>query len=300
MKYRRFTKVQNKDISVLGFETSSLTLIQNKTKIDKETARLLITTAFKEGINLFNSSYNYKNKDAESVLGDILKEENLRDKVFLSNSSPISLITEESDFQLVFHEQLKRLKTEYIDFYSLEISTPEDWSRIKSLHGLQFLEKHKRSGLIKHIGFSFKGNFDYFKTIIDEYQNWDFCEVEFNYLKDESTEDSTHPGWQGVAYAGRKSVGVIISNPFNGGILANPPRGILPIFANASVPRIPAEWALRFVLESQDVVTTIAGMKAIDQVLIDCGIASSSAPNSLPKSQLEVIEKAKEWLEANS
>ena len=79
--------------------------------------------------------------------------------------------------------------------------------------------------------------------------------------------------------------------PLRGGLLANPPVGVRNIFANAEVPRLPAEWAFRFVWENQEVVTALSGMNSEDQVLVNAAVASTAFPNSMPNAQIEVIKK---------
>lgn len=295
MKYRKFPKIQDKEISVLGFGTMRLPLINNTKEIDVETTRTIIKTAISEGVNYFDTAYPYHEEKSEVVLGKILKEESLRDSIYIADKCPTWLINDENDFEKILDEQLSRLQTDYIDFYLLHALNATSWEKIKKLHGLQFLEKAKRSGKIKHIGFSFHDSFDVFKKIIDEYNNWEFCQIQYNYIDEDTVEKGANPGWQALAYAGRKSIGVIVMEPLHGGLLATPPKNLLKIFASAETPRIPAEWAFKFVWESQDVVTALSGMNSLDQIFINCALASAATPNSLPQKELEVIEKAKKW-----
>ena len=86
--------------------------------------------------------------------------------------------------------------------------------------------------------------------------------------------------------------------PLRGGLLANPPVGIRNIFASADVPRLPAEWALRYVWENQEVITALSGMNDENQILVNCAVASTAFPNSMPNSQLEVVKKAQSWFDS--
>jgi predicted aldo/keto reductase-like oxidoreductase len=155
------------------------------------------------------------------------------------------------------------------------------------------LEKAKATGKIKHIGFSFHDNLETFKKIVDEYENFEFCQIQYNYIDEDTEKRPQNPGWQGLKYAGKKELGVIIMEPLRGGLLANPPVGVRNIFANAEVPRLPAEWAFRFVWENQEVVTALSGMNSEDQILVNSAVASTAFPNSMPNSQIEVIKKLK-------
>jgi predicted aldo/keto reductase-like oxidoreductase len=42
--------------------------------------------------------------------------------------------------------------------------------------------KVKSSGPVKVLGFSFHDDYEYFRNIVDAYDNWTFCQVHFNYM----------------------------------------------------------------------------------------------------------------------
>ena len=103
---------------------------------------------------------------------------------------------------------------------------------------------------------------------------------------------------QGLKYAAQKNLGVIVMEPLRGGLLANPPAEVKDIFANADNQRLSAEWALRYVWESQEVITALSGMNDESQVLANCEVASTAFANSMPKTQLEVVKKAQCWFDS--
>ena len=72
----------------------------------------------------------------------------------------------------------------------------------------------QRLGRIKKLGFSFHAPYGVFKRIID-YRNWDFCQIQFNYM------DTEHQaGLKGLEYAESKGVGIVVMEPVKGGTLA--------------------------------------------------------------------------------
>ena len=298
MNYRTFPKIDDCKISAIGFGLMRLPLLSNSEEIDKEKTRKLVKLAIDQGINYFDTAYPYHNGKSETVFGEIVKEENLRDKIYIADKMPVWNVEKEEDFYKILDEQLEKLQTNYIDFYLLHALNKDSWEKVKKLNGLTFLEKAKATGKIKHIGFSFHDNLETFKKIVDEYENFEFCQIQYNYIDEDTEKRPQNPGWQGLKYAGKKELGVIIMEPLRGGLLANPPVGVRNIFANAEVPRLPAEWAFRFVWENQEVVTALSGMNSEDQILVNSAVASTAFPNSMPNSQIEVIKKAQTWFDS--
>ena len=298
MNYRHFPKIDDCKISVLGFGCMRFPLVQGTKEIDKEKTRELIKAAYNEGVNYYDTAWPYHGGTSEEVLGSILQEENLRDKVYIADKCPVWDINTEEDFDRILDAQLKKLKTDHIDFYLLHAMNTEHWEKMKKLHAISFMERAKKIGKIRHIGFSFHDSLTVFKQMIDDYKGWEFCQIQYNYLDDDREKQISNPGKQALAYAAKNEIGVIIMEPLRGGLLANPPKGVRDIFAAAETPRLPAEWGLRFVWESQEVVTALSGMNDMTQVLVNCATASSAFPNSLPQKQLAVVKKAKDWFES--
>ncbi len=300
MQYRVFPKIQDKPISVLGFGTMRFPLSNVDTdlgkanepsNIDVETTKGLIKEAYEQGVNYYDTAYIYHEGKSEVVLGKILKELGIREKVYIADKMPMWLVKEESDLERLFNEQLERLGTDYIDFYLLHSLTDKTWETVKKVNAIKFVEQKKREGKIKHIGFSFHHEYDTFKSIVDGYSGWEFCQIQYNYL-----DENYQAGSKGLEYATKHEIGVISMEPLRGGLLANVPKPVIDIFANADKPRMPFEWALRWVWDNQGIITALSGMGAMDQVIGNCAIASSGKANSLPQSQIATVEKARDWI----
>ncbi len=300
MQYRIFPKIQDKQISVLGFGTMRLPLSSVDTElgkanapsnIDVEATKALIKEAYDQGVNYYDTAYIYHEGKSEVVIGKVLKDLGIREKVYIADKMPMWLVKEEADLERIFNEQLERLGTDYIDFYLLHSLSDKTWELSKKVKALQFVEKKKREGKIKHIGFSFHHELETFKDIIDSYPGWEFCQIQYNYL-----DENYQAGKEGLAYAAKQEIGVISMEPLRGGLLANVPKQVRDIFAVADKPRMPYEWALRWVWEHQGIITALSGMGAMDQVVGNCAVASAGKANSLPSSQIKIIEQARDWI----
>ena len=81
MQYNDF---KGEMISALGFGLMRLPVIggeENQSDVDIEKVRELVKYAVDAGVNYFDTAYVYHNGFSEIVLGQILEEEGLRDKV---------------------------------------------------------------------------------------------------------------------------------------------------------------------------------------------------------------------------
>ena len=107
------------------------------------------------GVNFVDTAYPYHNGSSEVALGKALKE-GYRDKVKISDKSPVSKIKDKGDFERYLYKQLERLQVNFLDYYLLHGLNRDRWLNIVGRFNLLHeAEKAKQEGLIKHLGFSF-------------------------------------------------------------------------------------------------------------------------------------------------
>lgn len=150
------------------------------------------------------------------------------------------------------------------------------------------MEKAKSDGRIRHLGFSFHDSHEAFIRIIDAYPSWDLCQVQYNYV-----DRDYQAGLAGIRHAAAREVGVVVMEPLRGGALASPPPAVRQVLGRWEKPRLPAEWALRFALERQEVVTVLSGMGSVDQVWANAAVADAARANSLTRSEMAVLDEAR-------
>ena len=266
MEYR-LDKYGNK-ISVLGYGCMRFT--QKAGKIDIKKAEQEIMTAYEAGVNYYDTAYIYPG--SEATIGEIFARNNIRDKVYIATKLPQYMIKSKDSAEKCFKEELRRLKTEYVDYYLMHMLTDiKSWERLVELGVLEWLESKKRSGEIRQIGFSYHGNSDMFCKIIDAY-DWDFCQIQYNYLDEHSQAGKT-----GLNYAASKGIPVIIMEPLRGGRLVNGlPDKAKKLFQNYSTKRTPAEWAFRWLWNQPEVTCVLSGMNSIQMVEENVKAASTS------------------------
>jgi len=284
MKQRKFGKLDWK-VSVLGFGAMRLPIVDNDAaKINEPEAIRMIRYAFDNGVNYIDTAYVYHRGTSEVLVGKALQD-GYRKKVKLATKMPTWLVKSQEDMDKYLDEQLKRLNTEYVDFYLLHGLDSERWSKLTDLKVLDWLEKKKEEGKIKHLGFSFYDEYASFKKIIDSYDRWTLCQIHYNYV-----DSHYQAGMRGLKYAASKELAVVIMEPIAGGRLAiKPPQEIQAIWDKAEKKRTPAEWALQWLWNQPQVSVVLSGMSTMEQVIQNVRSANRSGPSSLAEKDLRLI-----------
>jgi predicted aldo/keto reductase-like oxidoreductase len=289
LKYRKFGKL-NFDVSILGFGAMRLPFTDNKPANVLESESIeMIRYAIDHGVNYLDSAYVYHEGRSEVVVGRALQD-GYREKVKIATKLPCSLVQSADEFDRIFNEQLKRLQAEKIDFYLLHGLNKMTWTKMQAMKVLPWAEAKMAAGYIDHLGFSFHDKFEVFKDIVDAYDGWTFCQIQYNYM------DVNHQaGTIGLKYAAEKGLAVIIMEPIRGGRLSKtPPSEVAKLWASASTKRTPAEWALLWVWEHPEVSAVLSGMSSMQQVIENLSVADRSGPGVLTSEDLVLVDKVRE------
>jgi len=287
MNYRAFHNI-GMEVSALGFGCMRLPTTGRDADIDEHLARDMIRYAVDKGVNYVDTAYPYHDGSSEKFLGKALKD-GYRERVKLATKSPLWLIKKADDFERFFCEQLGRLQTDYVDFYLFHSIQKESWHALRKLGMLEWGEKARADGRIRYLGFSFHDDFEAFKMIIDGYDGWSVCQIQYNYMNED-----TQAGTKGLRYAADRGVSVIIMEPLLGGHLANPPEKITNLFAGTEAKRTPADWALQWLWNKPEVSMVLSGMSTMEQVSRNIESACRSGVGTFTTSDLELVARVKE------
>ncbi len=281
MNYRK-DKYGN-DISVLGF--GCMRFRRKGGNIDIAEAEREILAAVDGGVNYFDTAYIYPG--SEAALGEIFQRNGLREKVYIATKLPHYLIKSREGMEKLFREHLKRLKTDYIDYYLMHMLTDvKTWEKLKSIGILEFLEEKKQTGAIRQIGFSYHGNTENFCRLVDAY-DWDFCQIQYNYM-----DEHTQAGRKGLEYANQKGLPVIIMEPLRGGKLVNAlPQSAISLFENYPVSHTPAQWALRWLYDQKEVTCVLSGMNSMEMLQDNINTASTSQVGEMGAGEQEMLKQ---------
>lgn len=268
MQYRN-DRYGNK-LSILGY--GCMRFSQKLGRIDLAKAEKEIMAAYRGGVNYYDTAYIYPG--SEAALGKILEKNNIRDKVNIATKLPHYMMKKPGDMEKYFSEELKRLRTDHVDYYLMHMLTDvRTWERLQGLGILDWLREKKESGAIGQVGFSYHGNSDAFCQLLDAY-DWDFCQIQYNYM-----DEHSQAGRTGLKYAAKKGIPVIIMEPLRGGRLINnlPPRA-RKLFSIYPEKKSPAEWAFLWLWDQPEVTCVLSGMNSMDMVQENVAAASGAEP----------------------
>ncbi len=293
MQFRKFGRAGT-EVSVLGFgcmRLPTLDGIPQSEKIDEAATIGMIRHAVDEGVNYIDTAYPYHNGRSEVVTGRALRD-GYRAKVLLATKSPVWLIAKPADFDTYLDEQLTRLQTDHIDVYLLHALSAERWEKFVVRHGLlERAEAAIKDGRIGHIGFSFHDKREAFNMIVDAYDGWSVCQIQYNYMDTEN-----QAGTAGLKRAAAKGLGIVVMEPLLGGRLAAPPQAAADVFRASGRGWSPAEWALQWIWDQPEVSTVLSGMKTMDQVEENLRAADRSGAGSMDEAGRRLIERARQIL----
>ena len=280
---KRLIKKTGDEISALGFGAMRLPLKNGK--IDRLKAKKLIYHAIESGVNFIDTAYLYG--DSESFLGEIITPE-IRSKIKICTKLPSINVRKYDDMEKFLSEQLKRLQTDYIDYYLIHAVDLKTINRLIKRDLFKFIQKAKDEGKIRHIGFSYHGPKEEFEIIVDGY-DWDVVMVQYNYF-----DENVQASMEGIEYAASKGMGIFVMEPLKGGILAGKmPGKVEEIFKKADSDKSNAAWALEWVLNNRNITCVLSGMNTFQQLNDNLKIADKTTPLSMTFDEMETVELAK-------
>jgi predicted aldo/keto reductase-like oxidoreductase len=288
MKYRKFGKL-DWEVSVLGFGVMRLPLLsEDMANVNESESIRILRYAIDHGVNYLDSGYMYHMGKSELIIARALQD-GYRERVRVATKLPVRMVERAQDFDRYLDEQLKRLETEKIDFYLLHGLNGESWPKVRNWGILRWAEEKMASGKFSHFGFSFHDNYEVFKEIVDAYDNWTLCQIQYNYM---DVDDQA--GRKGVEYAAGKNLAIVVMEPLRGGKLAQkPPEQVAKVWETAPERRKPVEWGLLWVWNQPEISVVLSGMSAMEQVVENVSIANRSASGILTAEDLLLIDRVR-------
>ena len=286
MNYRNFGKL-DWQVSALGFGAMRLPIIgEDQDQIDEPKALEMVRYAIDHGVNYIDTAYVYHGGYSERFLSRALQD-GYRDKVKIATKLHPSSVETADDFDKTLNEQLERLQTDHIDIYLLHGLNPGRWEMFRRLDVLSWAESAIADGRIGHLGFSFHWTYELFQEIIDGYDNWAMCQIQYNYMNED-----IQAGAKGLEYAASKGLAVVIMEPLRGGLLVNPPDRVRSVFDEAGTD--PVDMALQWLWNQPGVSTVLSGMSTLEQVQQNVASAARSGIGTLPQADLDVIAQVRD------
>ena len=281
MQYRKDRS--GNDLSILGY--GCMRFSRKGSGIDIEKTEKELMTAYRAGVNYFDTAYIYPG--SEAAVGEIFERNHIRDKVNIATKLPQYLIGNRSALDRYFDEELNRLRTDHVDYYLMHhLTDVAMWEKLKKVGILDWIKEKKEAGAIRNIGFSYHGNTENFLRILQDY-DWDFCQIQYNYL-----DEVAQAGKAGLQAAAAKGIPVMIMEPLRGGKLVNMlPEAARKAMDDSGRGWSPAEWGLRWLYNQPEVTVVLSGMNSLEMVEANCRTASEARSGSLTEADFETLEK---------
>lgn len=246
MEYRTLGKT--------GKKLSLLSLGCMRLPEDDEEAAQVVSRAVDLGINYYETSEWYCEGRSEIKVGKGIRGR--RDKIYLSTKTKISPTKTPDEIRKALEGSLKKLETDYVDFYQVWDFRWEDYESVtKKGGGLDTLEKLRDEGLIRHIGMT---SHETNERVI---QMLDMDRLESITLSYHMLNRTVEPV---IEYAGERGIGVVIMTPLAGGLLATPSEVLTQLVPGQNAS--PAAAALRFIMSNPHVTTVPSGMSRVSDV----------------------------------
>ena len=293
MNYRDFGKTGEK-ISALGFGCMRFPEYSEGEQhfVDQDKVDEMITLAYNEGVNYFDTAPGYCNTNSEVALGRAVK--GFRDKILISTKCPLGGGTDADGYRAKLERSLSRIDTDYIDFYHFWGIGREEFDNVILGNGLlEAAAKAKEEGLIRHISFSFHDDPSAIKYIIDTAEErgvkMESMLCQYNIL-DRSNEEM-------IRYANEKGLGTIAMGPVGGGRLAAPTDLYAKLTGKPSIATY--ELAFKFCLGNPHLNCALSGMQDVNMITKNVAVASDETAFSAEEwEQLGVaMEQVKKFSE---
>lgn len=254
---------------------------------DASAARAIISRAVELGVNYLDTAYLYPGNEA--CVGAALEELGLREQVLLATKLPHASCRVPEDFDRFFQTQLKRLRTDRIDYYLLHnITGFEQWERLRTLGIEAWIARQKAAGRVGAIGFSYHGSAGDFPRLLDAF-DWDFCQIQYNYAN-----ETYQAGTAGLHAATERGLAVFVMEPLLGGRLADKlPDAARRVLDDAGSERLttPAAWGLSWVWNHPGVTMLLSGMASPAMVEENAAVAEGALPGSMTPAELDAIAR---------
>ncbi|MCD7884973.1 MAG: aldo/keto reductase [Lachnospiraceae bacterium] len=283
MQYRKDR--DGNELSILGY--GCMRFSKNGNEIDLDKAEQELMRAIRGGVNYLDTAYVYPGN--EEAVGKILERNKCRDQVYLATKLPHYLIRSSQGAEKRFQEELTRLRTDHVDYYLMHmLNDVKTWDHLTELGIKDWIQEKLKDGQIRHIGFSYHGNSDNFKLLLDAY-DWDFCQIQYNYL-----DEFSQAGRSGLTYAGEKEIPVIIMEPLRGGRLVNLlPEKARTLIADSGHFQTPAELAFRWLWDQPQVTCVLSGMNSMEMVEENLRIADAVRVGELTDQDRLLIDQVR-------
>lgn len=282
----------------LGFGLMRMPLADPKeqTKVDVEQVCRMVDTFMERGYTYFDTAYMYHGGESERVAREALVKRHARDSFTLADKMPLFHFKPEDGgekLEEIFSDQLEKCGVEYFDYYLIHSLGAQLYETAQRVDAFGFLQKKKKAGKIRHLGFSFHDKADVLDRILTDHPEVEFVQLQINYLDWEDERIQSRKCYEVVRRHGKQ---VVIMEPVKGGKLAALPEDAAALLQKAHPDWSPASWAIRFAASLEGVMVVLSGMSNTAQLEENTGYMADFQP--LSAEDVKLLERAAEIVSA--
>lgn len=230
----------------------------------------LVRYAMDKGINFFDTAPGYCHGQSEDILGEAVSQvQGKRSDMYISTKAMAEKPESSQKAIQAVEQSLKRLKTDYIDFYHIWCIGRMDEQTLSDKPDGQYegLLQCQEQGKIRQIAVSTHLRGPEVKEILQQ-QKFEGVLLGVNIL-------NFLYRWEAVQYAHENGLGVVAMNPLAGGII---PQQEQTFAFLAGENETPTEAALRFCISCPQITVTLNGFTTHEHIDTACRVAESSKP----------------------
>ena len=279
----------------LGMGLMRLPLLDENdfTSIDYEQVNQMVDKFIDAGFDHFDTAYVYHEGVGEDAFKRCVVERYPRESFKIATKLPLFVITEESQLEPLFAEQLKNCGVEYFDYYMLHNVSGFTETAWKNVDLYSFIQRKKEEGYINHIGLSTHGDAEFLEEILSEHPELEFVLLQINYL---DWEDEAIESRKCLEVARKYDKQVMIMEPYKGGFLADVPEEAEKLMKDYNPDRSVVSWAMRFVA-NLDACVVLTGASNLEQ--LENNIFEIKNADPLNDEEYEILGKVSEIINSN-
>jgi hypothetical protein len=275
----------------LGFGCMRFPLLDKKNpkSIDYKQAEKMVDTFLERGFTYFDTAYMYHDFTSEAAVKEILVKRHPRDSYTIATKMPTMLLKTQQDQVRIFDEQQEKVGVEFFDYYLVHNLNRINYDIALKFDTILFLQKKKEEGYIRKLGFSFHADADLLERILTEYPDFDFVQLQLNYLDWDSENIQSRKCYE---IARKYNKDIVVMEPVKGGTLANVPAEAEEILKSLKADASIASWAVRFAASQEGVKVVLSGMSSLEQLLDNTDYMQDFEP--LNQQELDAVFKVRD------
>ena len=230
--------------------------------IDYDEFNRMIDTFIENGFNYFDTAHGYHDGKSETALRDCLVKRYHRDKYIFANKLTDFCFKSEADVKPFVESQLALCGVEYFDFYLMHAQNRGNYQYFRDCRAYEQAFELKEQGKLRHIGISFHDTADVLESILKDYPQLEFVQIQLNYV---DFNDQAIQSKKCYDVCRKYNKPVIVMEPVKGGNLVNLPSDAKKYF-DAIGDSSYASYAIRFAAGFDGVFMVLSGMSDLGQM----------------------------------